>query len=199
MLVVAVTGGIGSGKSLVASHLGKLGAARIDMDEVVRELQMPGTATCHAIVEAFGPSVLTREGRLDRKALAQLVFRDAAARKRLEAIVHPAAFREVENRLARFRAAGVKLAVVEVPLLVESQPPIPFDRVISVAAREETRLARLSAARGWSRAETEARMAAQVGEEVRRKRADYVVDNDGALERTREQVEAIYHELLGAG
>jgi dephospho-CoA kinase len=195
MVRVALTGGIASGKSMVAAELAARGATIIDADVLAREVVEPGTPALAAIIDRFGEHVVA-EGRLDRTRLAQIVFADSLARRDLEQIVHPA----VRARAAELeRAAGDAAIVVHViPLLVETGQQGDFDFVVTVDVDHETQIQRLAARNGFTRGEAESRIAAQAGREDRKIVADVVVDNTGSLTRLREQVDALWAELSSA-
>jgi dephospho-CoA kinase len=195
MLRVALTGGIASGKSMVAAELAARGATIIDADMLAREVVEPGTPALAAIIDRFGEQVVA-EGRLDRARLAQIVFADSLARRDLEQIVHPA----VRARAAELeRAAGDAAIVVHViPLLVETGQQGDFDLVVTVDVDQETQIQRLVARNGFTRGEAESRIAAQAGREDRKIVADVVVDNTGSVTRLREQVDALWAELSSA-
>ena len=156
---VGLTGGIASGKSTVSAILAELGAVVIDADALAREVVQRGTPGLGAVVEEFGPEVLTPEGDLDRPAMGAIVFADPDARRRLEAIIHPL----VHRRGAELEAAAPADAVVvhDIPLLAEGGRAGSFDAVIVVDAPPELQVARMVADRGWTREEAEARIAAQ--------------------------------------
>ncbi|MFD8555386.1 dephospho-CoA kinase [Streptomyces fradiae] len=193
MLTVGLTGGIGAGKSEVSRLLVSYGAVLVDADRIAREVGEPGTPGLAAVVEAFGPGVLTAEGRLDRPKLGAIVFGDAERLATLNGIVHPL----VGARSAELQAAAEPGAVVvhDVPLLTENGLAPLYDVVVVVDASEETRLDRLVRLRGMTESEARARMAAQATAEQRRAIADYVVDNDGPLEALERQVRAVWEEL----
>ncbi len=190
---VGLTGGIASGKSTVSAILRELGAVVIDADQLAREVVARGTTGLTAVVEEFGPGVLTPEGDLDRPAVAATVFGDAAARRRLEAIVHPL----VRRRIAELEAeepAGA-LVVHDIPLLAESGRADSFDAVVVVDAPEESQVARMVCDRGWTEDEARARMAAQSTRAARLAMATYVIDNSGTVEELHRQVEELYAKL----
>jgi dephospho-CoA kinase len=195
MVRVALTGGIASGKSMVAAVLAARGAIIIDADVLAREVVEPGTPALAAIIDRFGEQVVA-EGRLDRARLAQIVFADSLARRDLERIVHPA----VRARAAELeQAAGAAAIVVHViPLLVETGQQGDFDLVVTVDVDHETQIQRLAARNGFTRAEAESRIAAQASREDRRSAADFVVDNTGSVTRLREQIDALWAELNSA-
>ena len=192
---VGLTGGLGSGKSTVAALLGEHGAVIIDADVVAREVVRAGTPGFAAVVARFGPDVVGRAGELDRAALARIVFADGAALDELNAIVHPL----VGSRSAELAAAVPPGAVVvhDIPLLAENGLADRFDTVVVVEADREIRLARL-AERGLTRAEAEARMAAQATDEQRRAIADEIVRNDGDLDSLARQIDRLWDRLLGS-
>ena len=195
MLRVALTGGIASGKSLVAAELAARGAVIIDADVLAREVVEPGTPALAAIIDKFGPQIM-RDGELDRSQLGAIVFADPDARRDLERIVHPA----VRARAAELeRAADPDAVVVHViPLLVETGQQEDFDVVVTVDVDHETQIQRLIARNGFSRAEAAARVDAQADSEERRTAADVVVDNHGNLEDLREQIAALWDVLTSA-
>jgi dephospho-CoA kinase len=195
MVRVGLTGGIASGKSLVADELGARGAIIIDADVLAREVVEPGTPALAAIIDRFGAQVL-RDGRLDRAGLAQIVFADPVARRDLERIVHPA----VRARAAELeRAAGDAAVVVHViPLLVETGLDEDFDLVVTMDVDHETQIQRLMMRNGYTRAEAESRIAAQASREDRKRAADVVLDNTGSVTQLREQIDALWAELSSA-
>ena len=180
---IAVTGGIGSGKSSVSARLASLGAVVVDADRIAREVVEPGTPGLEAVVAEFGPGILTADGAVDRPAMAAIVFADPERRAALEAIVHPL----VGRRSAELLSAAPKGSVVvyDVPLLAETAGGAlgrtsEFDAVIVVEAPLGTRVDRL-VARGLTEADAVARIAAQATDEQRRAIADHVLVNDGDL------------------
>ncbi|MEV7655431.1 dephospho-CoA kinase [Streptomyces anulatus] len=194
MLKVGLTGGIGAGKSEVSRLLVKYGAVLIDSDRIAREVVEPGTPGLAAVVEEFGPGVLTAEGTLDRPALGALVFADAGRLAALNAIVHPL----VGARAAELERAAPEDAVVvhDVPLLTENGLAPLYDLVVVVDATAETQLERLVTLRGMTESDARARMAAQATRERRRAVADLIVDNDGPLEALEPQVRTVWDELV---
>ena len=193
MTRVGLTGGIGSGKSSVSARLRDRGAVVIDYDVLAREVVEPGAPALERLVERFGPEILTPDGGLDRPGLGAVVFGDEAARRDLEAILHPAVRALAAEREA---AAGPDALVVhDVPLLVETSPPGTFDRVVVVDVPEEVQLDRLVRLRGMSEDEARARIASQATREQRLAAADDVVDNTGPLEDLDRAVEVLWAEL----
>ena len=190
---IGLTGGVASGKSAVSAVLRDLGAVVIDADEVARDVVAAGTPGLAAVVEEFGPGILTADGELDRPAVASLVFADPGARRRLEAIIHPLVFEEI-RRLEAEAAEGA-VVVHDIPLLAESGRAGSFDAVVVVDAPEELQLERMVRDRGWDRAEAEARISAQASREERLAIATHVVENDGTLAELRRRVEEVYAQL----
>jgi dephospho-CoA kinase len=196
-VTVALTGGIGSGKSSVAARLAELGAVVVDADRIAREVVEPGTPGLAAVVAEFGPDVLRPDGSLDRAEMASIVFADPDRRAALEAIVHPL----VAARSAELIAAAPAGAVIvyDVPLLAESlgtgrDRSAEFGTVVVVEAPLEARVARL-AGRGLAEDDARARIAAQASDEQRRAIADHVLDNSGDLDDLRAQVDALWATL----
>ena len=193
MLRIGLTGGIGSGKSTVAGLLAARGALVVDADRLAREVVEPGTGGLAAVVDAFGPGVLTADGALDRAALASIVFSDPGARARLDGIVHPL----VRARASELVAATPPDAVVvqDVPLLVETGQAGSYDLVLVVEADLDTRVRRL-VGRGLAEDDARARIAAQASDEQRRAVADVVLDNSGSVEDLEAQVERFWAERV---
>ncbi len=193
-LRVALTGGIGTGKSYCLSRLSRLGIPVIDADVLAREVVAPGTPGLSAIVDRFGPSVLTAAGMLDRSALGQRVFADPAARLALESIVHPLVYQRIEDWFAASDSDNV--AVADVPLLFESGHERDFHRVLVAACTPAQQLERLLA-RGLSEREARQRIAAQLPIDEKRRRADYVIDTSGTKANTDRQVIEVLEKLRG--
>jgi dephospho-CoA kinase len=193
VLRVALTGGIGSGKSLVGEILEELGALVIDSDQLAREVIERGSPGYEEVITAFGDSILS-QGQIDRAKLAAVVFKEVDLRKKLESIIHPLV-REAAEKLARNLPSGAIL-VNQIPLLVESDGAKRFDFVITVSADEEIRRERLRL-RGLKDYEITERMAAQVADLDREKIANYILRNDGSIdELTRAVEELMANELL---
>jgi dephospho-CoA kinase len=188
MLTIGLTGGIASGKSTVAARLMELGATVVDADAIARALQEPGRPGLEGIVAEFGPGVLTPDGRLDRAALGQRVFRDPEARARLNAIIHPLVRAEAE-RLAAAAGEGAVL-VEDIPLLVETGQHGRFDLVLTVQAPAEERVRRMVEDRGMTEADARARMAAQATDEERAAVSTSVIVNDGTVQQLLDRVDA---------
>lgn len=199
MVTIGLTGGIGSGKSTVAKMLVELGAVLVDADAISRQLMEPGSPVLDAVVAEFGAGILDAEGRLNRQALAGVVFADDSARERLNGIVHPAVRAESARQMEQAQAQpGFSGVVVEdIPLLAETGQAHRFDAVIVVETQLAVRLERLIQVRSMSEEDARARIAAQATDEERRAIATWTVDNSGSLEETRTQVERIW-EKIGA-
>lgn len=194
MLTVGLTGGIGAGKSAVARRLTELGAVVIDADALAREVVAAGTDGLAEVVRTFGTAVLTPDGRMDRAAVAQLVFGDPDKLRQLEAIIHP----RVRARSAELVAAAPPDAVVvhDIPLLAESRTAAGFDLVLVVQADEAVRLDRLVRLRGMTEEAARARFAAQASDEQRRAVADVVIENSGTVEELQAAVDALWHNRI---
>jgi len=193
MLLVGLTGGIGSGKSTVARMLEARGAVVIDADELARHAIARGTPGFDRVVEAFGAAVVGSDGDIDRGRLADLVFRDDARRAELEALVHPEVAERFAAELDRHRGSG-RVVVYSVPLLVERGLADAFDVVVVVTASEATRMGRLRE-RGMNPDDVLARVAAQATDEDRAAVADVVLDNDGSLEELERRVDGLWEDL----
>lgn len=194
--LIAITGGIATGKSAVAALLAGKGAAIVDADVIAREVVEPGEPALAEIAGEFGGEVLLADGRLDRPALAAVVFADADRRRRLEAILHPRIGRRLHERVAAALASGAPLVAADVPLLYEGGGERDYDGVLVVWADAATQLARLMARDGLAREDAERRLAAQMPVDEKRDRATWVVDNSGAPEATRAQVDAWWRDVM---
>lgn len=193
---VGLTGGVASGKSTVSAILRELGAVVIDGDQLAREVVAKGTAGLEAVVAEFGEELLTPEGDLDRPAMAKVVFDDEAARKRLEAIVHPLVFEEIV-RLESEAPEG-SVVVHDIPLLAESGRADTFDAVVVVDVPVEVQVERMVRDRGWTEEEARSRIDAQASREDRLAIATYVIENTGSLDELRTKVEDVHRELTRA-
>lgn len=178
-MIVALTGNIAAGKSTVVALFKEWGAGIVDADQVVRDLQRPGTEVHKQIVKRFGKEILTPEGEIDRPALRRLILADTRARSDLNAIVHPAVRAQREALVAAARAAGARIIVADIPLLFEAADPAEFDAVVLVDAPEAVRLHRLVTMRGLPLEDAERLMAAQQPSSTKRPLSQFVIDNDG--------------------
>jgi len=184
-LRIGLTGGIGSGKSTVASLLAGLGAVVIDTDAIARQLTLPGGAAIPPISQAFGAGFIDADGALDRARMRELAFADAGAKRRLEAVLHPLIGEETQRQAT---AAGDAVKVFDVPLLAESSIwRTRVDRVLVVDCSEAAQIERVMARSGWTRDAVAAVIAQQASRRLRRSIADAVIHNDGI---TREQLAA---------
>jgi dephospho-CoA kinase len=197
MLRVGLTGGIGSGKSTVSARLAERGAVILDADQAARAVVEPGTPGLAAIVEAFGPGVLTLDGQLDRAKLASIVFANEAALAKLNAITHPLIHEHIRAaEEAAIRAGGDDTVLVhDVALLAEWGRAKEFDLVIVVDVPADTQLERLTGQRGMTEEQARARMAAQAAREQRLAVADIVIDNSGSREDLDRRVDEVWADL----
>jgi dephospho-CoA kinase len=179
MYLIGLTGGIASGKSLVSARLAELGATIVDADVLAREVVEPGTEGLAAIAEHFGPAVISADGTLNRPALGAIIFADAEQREKLNAITHPAVWRRARELFAA--AAADEVVVYDVPLLVEA-----------------TRLRRLMELRGMTREEASHRLNSQASDAERLAVADVVIENDGTVDDTLQQVDALWAKATSA-
>ncbi|WP_341999849.1 dephospho-CoA kinase [Microbacterium sp. LWH7-1.2] len=196
MPLVALTGGIASGKSTIARRLAEHGAVVVDADQLVREVQQPGSPVLAAIAETFGERMLRPDGSLDRAALGSRVFGDDAAIRQLNGIVHPAVRAESARRFeAAFAADPDAVVVYDVPLLVEARVEDPWQLIVVAHAPEDVRLRRLVELRGMTETDAAARLASQVPDDARLRIADVVIDTAGSLESTERQVDELWASL----
>ena len=194
MLLVGLTGGIGSGKSTVARMLEERGAVVFDADLLAREAVEPGTPGHAAVIERFGADVLAPGGALDREALASIVFADPSARRDLEEIVHPEVRRLFAEGSEAYRDTD-RIVVFSAPLLVETGMHTAFEILVVVSATVATQIERLMRQRGMSEAATRARIDAQAPLEDKAAVADFLVDNGGTIAELENQVERLWHDL----
>ena len=187
MLKVALTGGIATGKSYVLDQCRRLGVPCLDADELAHGVTAAGTEATAAIAARFGAAILAADGSVDRKALGPIVFADAAARRELEAMVHPAVHRAIAMGIRAFEMMGDPVAIVDVPLLFETGAEKTFDKVIVTACAADVQLARL-VERGLSEDAARQRMAVQWPTEQKTSRADFVITTDGSFAETDLQV-----------
>jgi dephospho-CoA kinase len=195
MLRVGLTGNIGSGKSVVAESWRRLGAQVVDADRLAREAVAPGSPALARIAEVFGADVMQPDGGLDRAAVRRRVFRDAAARRRLEGIVHPEVERLRAAEERRLKAAGADIVVFEIPLLFEAGLQHRVDLIVLVDAPAAERLRRVMTQRGLDRAQAEAMAAAQMPAAAKRPRADIIIENRGTLQELESEAGRVWKEL----
>jgi dephospho-CoA kinase len=194
VLLVGLTGGIGSGKSTISGMLEERGAVVFDADVLARQAVEPGTPGHDAVVERFGANVLAPGGELDREALASIVFADPAARRDLEAIVHPEVRRLFAEGCERYRDHDVVI-VFSAPLLVETGMHTAFDVLVVVATPVQTQVERLLRARAMPEDAIRARISAQAPLEDKAAVADVIIDNDGSIAELETQVENLWQDL----
>jgi dephospho-CoA kinase len=193
MVVVGLTGGIGSGKSTVSKLLAERGAVIIDADAIVHELQAPGAPLLDQIAERFGAGVIAPDGSLDRAKLAAVAFADEESVKALNAIVHPAVGAEMAKRIAA-QADTDNVVILDIPLLNDRER-YPVAAVIVVDTSVEVALGRLVGQRGMAQDDVRARIAKQISREERRALADFVLDNDGDPDALARQVDEVWDKL----
>lgn len=196
MPLIALTGGIASGKSTIARRLAEHGAVVVDADQIVRDVQQPGSAVLQRIAEVFGTEVITPDGALDRAALGSRVFGDPEQLARLNAIVHPAVRAESQRRFeAAIDEDPSAVVVYDVPLLVEARVDDPWDLIVVAHAPAEVRRRRLVELRGLDERSARERIDAQVSDDERRAVADVVIDTGGSLDETHAQTDALWERL----
>jgi dephospho-CoA kinase len=194
MKVCGLTGGVGMGKSSAAGFFRARGAQVVDSDELARQLVQPGEAALAEIQSQFGKNLVATDGQLRRDELARIVFADAAARKKLEAILHPKIRERWLAQIKSWRKENCNLAVVVIPLLYETQAESEFDKIICVACSAANQQKRLLE-RGWTSEQIQQRITAQMPTEQKIARADFVIWTDGALDSHEEQLGRIIASL----
>jgi dephospho-CoA kinase len=193
---LALTGGIATGKSHARQRFDELGIPTVDADEIARKLPRRHSEALEAIVRRFGPAILNRNGTLNRRALAAVVFAHPDARHDLEAILHPAVYRAIQGWFEHLELLGRhRIGLADIPLLFETGRHAGFDKVIVTWCPEEMQIARMLD-RGMTEQEAQQRMAAQLPASEKKARADYVIDTSGAKEDTNRQIDAIFDKLV---
>jgi dephospho-CoA kinase len=196
MLKVGLTGGIAIGKSFVAKVLAEQGCRVFDADQIAREVVKPGAEGYKKVIAEFGKGILAPDGTIDRVRLGQIVFANESKRKRLNAILHPIIIAEQDWLLAEVEAEDHDaIAVVDAPLMIESGSYKRFEKIIVVYCDRETQLERLMRRNKFTREEAEARLAAQMPTEEKRKYADFEIDTTGDFDQTRKKVIEVYKKL----
>ena len=196
-MIAGLTGGIATGKSLVADELRRLGAAIIDADRTARAVVEPGRPAFDEIVKEFGPGILKPDGAIDRKALGRIVFSDPAAREKLNAITHPRIRERIKEETERLLSEGARLIVLDVALLIETGVRYEVDKIIVVFAENAQQIERLMERDSLTREEALKRLSCQMDINEKVKYADYVIDNSGSKDKTIEQTRALFSELDG--
>jgi len=196
MVIVALTGGIGSGKSTVARMFKDEGAYVIDFDYLARVVVEPDKPAWRDIIDYFGPEILSPDRTLNRSALAEIVFSDDESRKTLEELTHPRIFEESEALVKAIRRKDpFSVVIIDFPLLFELSLDKKFDRIILAYVPRALQLKRIMERDGLAREEVEKRLNAQISIEEKRSRSDYIINNQGGLNDTRDQVRKVIHEL----
>ncbi|MFL0555850.1 MULTISPECIES: dephospho-CoA kinase [Paenibacillus] len=192
---IGLTGGIATGKSTVSRLLAERGAAIIDADVIAREIMEPEHPVLAAVSERFGPGVLNADGTLNRKKLGEIVFSNPEERKALEALTHPAIRAEMKQRMEELEAADPhRLVVADIPLLYESGLDPLYERIMVVYVPREVQLTRLMLRDGLSKEAAEQRINAQMDIEIKKERADILIDNSGGLEETKRQIDDFWRD-----
>jgi len=196
MLRVGLTGGIATGKSTVGAMFVELGCHLIESDQITHQLFEPGQAVHAAVVKQFGNRILALDGTIDRRILGDIVFRDPQARGKLNSLVHPAIIQRQQEWLKEMQAQDPHgIAIVDAALMIEVGTYKNYDKVIVVTSSSELQKERLRARSALSDEEIESRIRSQMPNEEKIKYADFVIDNSGAIESTRVQVETVYRQL----
>lgn len=196
MKIVGLTGGLASGKSVVTGMFRELGAATLDADKVTHAILLPGQRGYQQVARKFGLGVLDTDGKIDRGVLGRLVFQNPQARRDLEAIVHPLVYQEIARWLVAEQKKNSSLAIVEIPLLFESDAPIGLHFTICVIAPRRAQIERARQRSGYAETTIDGILDAQMDPEERARRADFVIDNGGDLTATHRQVEELYRHLV---
>jgi dephospho-CoA kinase len=194
---IALTGGMGTGKSHVRAVFAALGVPTIDADTLARDVVAHGTPGFDAVVAKFGRGILNADGDLDRRALAAQVFGDTAKRHELEAILHPAIKGAIDQWFAALDQSAQPFAIADIPLLYEVGLDKEYDAVIVTTCAPQTQVKRIMARDNLDAGEVQHRLDAQLPLEEKVKRADYVIDTNGSLVQTNVQVHKLYNELSG--
>ncbi len=189
-MLIALTGGIGSGKSTVAAEWTRLGATEIDADILAREVVKPGSVGLETLVQMLGEEILTSDGQLDRSKLAAITFTSPEVRTKVEQVLHP-----LIQQLAKVKTEQTEgIVVYTIPLLVETKSPLEFDAVVTISCPESVRVERLIA-RGMSEQDARNRISAQATDQEREKVADYVLDSNCSMEELRVRAQRLFEEI----
>ncbi|QTD41448.1 dephospho-CoA kinase [Sporosarcina sp. Te-1] len=193
-MIIGLTGSIASGKSTVARMLAEKGYPIVDADEISRQVVEPGSPVLDQIIEAFGDAVVLETGQLNRGKLGDLIFNNIEKRQKLNGIIHPAVRKEMLRQKEEWMAKGASTVIMDIPLLFESRLQPFVERILVVSVEKELQKSRLMARNGFSEEEAESRIASQLPMEVKERGADAVIDNNGTLEATEQQLDAILEE-----
>ena len=195
MYIIGLTGGIASGKSTVSTMLEELGAYVIDVDDIAKTVVRPNQPAWHGIVAHFGEDILLADGTINRVLLGERIFTDKGQRQCLENITHPFITAKVQENISQAKEIGVKLVVLDVPLLFEAEWQGKVNEIWVVYVRAEVQVSRLIARNHLTSEQAKARIASQMNLEEKASRADVLIDNNSALEQTREQVEMAWAKI----
>jgi dephospho-CoA kinase len=193
--VIGLTGGIGSGKSTVSQYLAELGAAIVDADKIGHLSYLPDTDSWRELVKTFGRGILTEDNTINRKKLAAIVFNHPEKLKIFNSIVHPRMYKIAEKQIEEYRSKGVKVVVLDAPILFETNWTSLVDEVWVVAADEAHVIRRAAARSGLSEEQTKSRIRAQMSDDERIKRADAVIYNNGSADDLREKVNELWQRI----
>jgi dephospho-CoA kinase len=193
---LGITGGVGSGKTVVCDYLAQTGVTVVSTDQLAKKAVMPGMPAFDKIVNCFGHDILSEDGTLDRKKLRNLITEDKEKKTMLEQFVHPEVFVQMAEVYTAVQKAGAQLIAVEVPLLFEAGMASLFDYILTVTVNADVRIQRIMERDHVSRGEAVALMGIQMPEEEKIRRSDFVIQNNGSLEDTRMRVEAFYKQLM---
>lgn len=193
-MIIGLTGSIASGKSTVANMLKEYGFPIVDADLVARQVVEPGSETLQKIADAFGPEVITPEGTMDRAKVGSIIFHDESKRKVLNDIIHPAIRAEMLRQRDEHVANGAKTVIMDIPLLFESKLQHYVEKILVVSVNEETQLKRLIERNRLNEEDAKARISSQLPLSIKEQGADAVINNNGSIEETRQQLEDILNK-----
>lgn len=193
-MIIGLTGSIASGKSTVANMLKEYGFPIVDADLVARQVVEPGSETLQKIADVFGPEVITPEGAMDRAKVGSIIFHDESKRKVLNDIIHPAIRAEMLRQRDEHVANGAKTVIMDIPLLFESKLQHYVEKILVVSVNEETQLKRLIERNQLNEEDAKARISSQLPLSIKEQGADAVINNNGSIEETRQQLEDILNK-----